>query len=71
MPHVVTDNCHSRRFTDRVTAYPLACFHADDMPDDQAYWIEINAERALQLPVISEKQTPLPTAEKRKAELGF
>jgi ferredoxin len=101
MPHVVTDNCHSRRFTDRVTAYPLACFHADekrtyidtevcidyyacipacpvhaiyetiDMPDDQAYWIEINAERALQLPVISEKQAPLPTAEKRKAELGF
>jgi hypothetical protein len=41
------------------------------MPDDQAYWIEINAERALQLPVISEKQAPLPTAEKRKAELGF
>jgi hypothetical protein len=30
MPHVVTDNCHSRRFTDRVTAYPLACFHADE-----------------------------------------
>ncbi|MGI9045732.1 MAG: DUF3470 domain-containing protein [Burkholderiales bacterium] len=41
------------------------------MPDDQAHWIEINAERARQLPVISEKQTPLPTAEKTKAELGF
>lgn len=101
MPHVVTDNRHLCRFTDCVTVYPVACFHADeertyidlgvcidccaripacpvhaiyetiDMPGDQAYWIEINSERALQLPVISEKQAPLPTAEKRKAKLGF
>lgn len=55
-----------------IPACPVhAIYETIDMPDDQAYWIEINAARALQLPVISEMQTPLPTAEKRKAELGF
>jgi len=55
-----------------IPACPVqAIYETTDMPDDQAYWIEINAERARQLPVISEKQTPLATAEKKKAELGF
>jgi hypothetical protein len=30
-----------------------------------------NAEKSRQLPVINEKQTPLPTAEARRAELGY
>lgn len=30
MPHVVTDNCVSCRFTDCVTVCPVACFHGDD-----------------------------------------
>ena len=34
-------------------------------------WIAINAEKAPSLPVIDEKQEPLPTAEARKAELGY
>lgn len=55
-----------------IPACPVhAIYEVIDIPDDQRYWIEINAGRALQLPVISEKQTPLPTAEKRKAKLGF
>jgi len=55
-----------------IPACPVhAIYETIDMPDDQAYWIEVNADCALQFPVISEKQTPLPTAEKRKAELGF
>lgn len=55
-----------------IPACPVhAIYETTDMPDDQAHWIEINAERAIQLPAIGEKQTPLPTAEKKKAELGF
>ncbi|WP_395667215.1 DUF362 domain-containing protein [Methylocella sp.] len=29
MPHVVTENCQDCRFTDCVTACPVACFHGD------------------------------------------
>jgi hypothetical protein len=31
----------------------------------------INAQRAPGLPVVNEKQDPLPTAEAKKAKLGF
>jgi ferredoxin len=30
MPHVVTENCTSCRFTDCVSHCPVECFHADD-----------------------------------------
>lgn len=30
MPHVVTDNCRSCRFTECVSHCPVECFHADD-----------------------------------------
>lgn len=48
-----------------------AIYEEDDLPDDKRAWIEINAERAAELPVVEDKQDPLPTAEARKAELGF
>jgi ferredoxin len=48
-----------------------AIYEEPDLPADKSEWIEINAEKAPNLPVIDEKQDPLPTAEKRKAELGF
>jgi ferredoxin len=48
-----------------------AIYEAIDMPDDQRHWIAINAERARVLPVIDEKEEPLPTAEERRAQLGF
>ena len=48
-----------------------AIFEEGDLPDDKRSWIEVNAERAPSLPVIEEKQTPLPTAEDKKAALGF
>lgn len=48
-----------------------AIFEEPDLPEDKREWIAINAEKAPLLPVIDEKQEPLPTAEKRKAELGF
>ena len=34
-------------------------------------WIQINAERAPNLPNITQKQAPLPTAAQKKADLGF
>lgn len=48
-----------------------AIYEEYDLPDDQRHWIEINAERAPSLPVVSEKATPLPAAEERKAALGY
>jgi len=48
-----------------------AIYEGDDYPPEMEKWIAINAERAAELPVIDEKQDPLPTAEARKAELGF
>lgn len=48
-----------------------AIYEGDSIPEDKKPWIAINAERAPNLPVIDEKQEPLPTAEARKAALGF
>jgi ferredoxin len=48
-----------------------AIYETIDMPEEYEHWIEINAERSEQLPVIDSKQELLPTAERRKAELGF
>jgi ferredoxin len=42
-----------------------------DLTDEQQIWKSINAEHAAQLPVISSKQAPLPTADTRRQELGF
>lgn len=101
MPHVVTENCYSCRFTDCVACCPVQCFHIDtlrvyidpdvcvdcgacipacpvhaiydviDMPDDKDHWIAKNKARAKALPVVSEKQTPLPTAAARREGLGL
>lgn len=48
-----------------------AIYEEKDLPEDKRHWIAINAERAPLLPVISDKQEPLPTAEARKAALGY
>ena len=43
----------------------------EDLTDSQRHWVAINAEKSRVLPVIDEKQTPLPTAELRRAQLGY
>jgi len=48
-----------------------AIFNEDDLPDDKQEWLEINAEKAPNLPPCTEKIDPLPTAEAKKAELGL
>jgi ferredoxin len=48
-----------------------AIFSDDDLPADKQHWIVVNAEKSKTLPVLEEKQTPLPTSELRRAELGY
>ena len=48
-----------------------AIFAEEEVPEDQQKWIQINADKAPDLPVVNEKQDPLPTAEERKATLGL
>ncbi len=48
-----------------------AIYDEADLPDDKQEWLQINADKAPGLPVVNEKEDPLPTAEARKAELGF
>ena len=43
-----------------------AIYEEDDLPEDKLHWIEINAERAPNLPVIDEQEEPLPGADERK-----
>ncbi|HVS25821.1 MAG TPA: ferredoxin family protein [Burkholderiales bacterium] len=54
---------------------PICPVHAiyadDDIPEDKRQYIEINAERSQALPVISDKQEPLPGALERKTALGY
>jgi ferredoxin len=55
-----------------IPACPVqAIYDVVDMPDDKEPWIAINRERAKALPVVTEKQMPLPTADERRAKLGF
>lgn len=48
-----------------------AIYDEAQLPDDKSEWLQINADRAKDLPVVSEKGDPLPGAEERKEELGF
>jgi ferredoxin len=55
-----------------IPACPVhAIYDTLDMPDDQQHWTGINAERCRVLPVIGDKQEPLPSAQERKAALGY
>jgi ferredoxin len=48
-----------------------AIFPEQEVPEPEREWIELNRTRSPDLPVISLKQEPLPTAQKRRADLGF
>jgi ferredoxin len=55
-----------------IPACPVqAIYDVVDIPDEKEPWIAINKQRAKVLPVVTEKQTPLPTADERRAKLGF
>jgi len=48
-----------------------AIYEEDDLPEGLESWIEINAERSAELPVITDKQDQLPSADDKKAALGL
>lgn len=48
-----------------------AIYDEADLPDDKVNWIKINAEKAPNLPSVTQKQEPFPGALERKAALGF
>lgn len=48
-----------------------AIYDEEELPEHLKSWIEVNGERSAALPVIKGKQNPLPTAEKRRAGLGY
>jgi len=55
-----------------IPACPVQAIYEDlSLPADCADWQRINADRCRELPLVCEKQAPLPTAEARRAELGF
>ena len=48
-----------------------AIYDEAQLPDDKSQWLQLNADRAKDLPVVAEKGDPLPGADTRKEELGF
>jgi ferredoxin len=55
-----------------VPACPvLAISETADLSEDQLVWVGVNAEKSRSTPVIRGKQTPLPSAQERRAALGF
>jgi len=48
-----------------------AIYEEEDVPENQQKWIQINAEKAPDLPVVNEKQDPLSSASDKKASLGL
>ncbi len=48
-----------------------AIYLESDLPPEKAEWLNINQERSAALPQVVAKATPLPTAEEKRASLGF
>ncbi|MCA9493894.1 MAG: ferredoxin family protein, partial [Myxococcales bacterium] len=50
-----------------------AIYSADDVPAGQTSWVQVNADKTNEggLDHITETQSPLPTAEAKKAKLGL
>jgi ferredoxin len=70
MVYIDNNICIDRRAC--IPVCPVkAILSEDDLAEDQMHWVTINAEKSSILPVLEDKQTPLPTAEQRRAELGY
>ncbi len=55
-----------------VEECPVEAIFADvDVPEKWEEWTELNAEMCEKYPIITEKKDPLPTADERRAELGY
>jgi ferredoxin len=55
-----------------IVVCPVKAIYTEkDVPESQHAWIEVNRIRCRELPLLLLKQQPLPTAQPRRAELGF
>lgn len=55
-----------------VPECPVEAIYDDaSLPAEMKPWLETNAIKVRMLPVVNEKQAPLPDAEERKKKLGF
>lgn len=55
-----------------VEACPVHAIYDElDLPADKQSWIVINATRSAEFPVVRARQDALPTADERRAELGY
>ena len=48
-----------------------AIYDEEDVPEAERQWVQINADRSVGLPVVTEQQEALSGAEQRKKDLGF
>ncbi len=63
MTYVVTAHCNGCKYTDCVEVCPVEAFHeGPEMVYINQEYLEINADKSQEFPVISEKSDPLPTA---------
>jgi ferredoxin len=54
-----------------IPTCPVEAIYEDPIPEDKQQWIQINEERAPELPLVTEKEDAYPGAEERQKELGF
>lgn len=55
-----------------IPACPVKAIYDNfNLPQEKAHWLEINQQKAKELPVLTAPMEPLPTAEQRRKELGF
>jgi ferredoxin len=54
-----------------IPACPVQAIREVVEPDDERELLDLNKERSRELPAISLKRSPLPSAAARQAELGF
>src|SRR3954447_13598239 len=70
MVYIDNDVCIDCRACIPVCPVKAICSE-EDLSPEQMHCVAQNAEMSRSLPVISDKQEPLPTAERRRAELGY
>jgi len=55
-----------------VAVCPVQAIYMDgDLPSELSHWLDINRERSVELPVITEQSEPRPTAAAKRSRLGF
>ena len=55
-----------------VPECPVEAIYGEfELPEEKSEWVKVNAERSLELPVITLNEAPLPTADEKRQNLGL